>query len=82
MNADRKLRIVGNQQNQIALMGNPRQVFRELCPMGFLPRPDDHHTALRQSARGRNRIGQALVIRQQDKRRQPASRVEPCGLPC
>ena len=82
MSADRELGIVGDQQNQIALMGYPRQHFREPGTMGFLPRPHDHHAALWQGARGRNRIRQTLVIRQQDKRGQSASSVEPCCLSC
>jgi len=80
--ADGKRGIVGDQQNQIARMGDARQGFRQMHAMGGLARTHDHHRALRQCARSGERIGEALVIRQQDQRGQAATRVEPGGLPC
>ena len=82
MDLHRKFRIIRDQQDQIAFMGHARKHSGQLRAMRLLPRPQNHHVALGQCAGRSDGIGQAFVIRQQDKCRQPASCVEPRGLSC
>lgn len=70
--AQREIGIIGNDELQPAPSRNNRQRQCQFAAMDLRTRTYNDKTAARQLARSRERIVQAIVIYQQDKRRQQA----------
>ena len=73
--------ITGNEDGKAMVSSELQQIAAKLFALGGVARADDNHAAAWQGSGGGQRIGQALIIRHQNERRQ-ACAPEPRGRSC